>query len=406
MADLKKNNTRFDIERDPRNPQDHVPTGYEGTSPDDFTIPSCEIEDVDVALYNLFNEHIGFRTQTVPDGENEVENINKPYVILATGERFALVKRLKPPRNKSKQLMLPAISIRRKSITQSAEDMNSRGMNQFTGNLVIKRRLAKEDRDYQALINKLSLDNLNPGAPESLREQGKNRASVDAGTEEGAFLDSKLGDNIWEIISIPQPQFYTATYEVTFWSTHTIHMNYLIMTFLSAQLPQGKNFRLNTDKGYWFIATVSEDFTSAENLDDFTEEKRVIRYTVQISVKAFLLVHNGPGSRVPIKRTLSAVEISFETVIPTGNVLGQLPRNHKDPFLLDDINDPAPEEAQTQTTDQKILIEKKIYNPTTGKHQVKRVHILEQNQKKGETSYFANGFENLDEFVATIIDKK
>lgn len=404
MVNPKPNSTRFDIERDPKDSIDHIPTGYEGSSPSDgYTIPPCELEDVDVALHALFDERIGFRNTVIPDGENGPQNINKPYVILATGERFALVKKLRPPRDKSKQLLLPAISIRRKGITQTPDDLTSRGMNQFTGELVIRRRLAHEDRDYQNLLNKLAIDYLNPGNPTSIREQGAFGPNKDSGTAQGALLDPKLGNNVWEIITIPQPQFYTATYEVTFWTSFTIHMNYLISTFLSAQLPQGKMFRLNTPKGYWFIASVSDEVSSAENFDDFKEDKRVIRYTVQMTVKAFLLAPNGPGNPVPIKRTLSATDISFETVVPTGRVHSpQGPKHPKDPnFTLTDIEE-DPTTAQESTTDGKFLVEKTVYNPTTGKQETKYVRILEANQKKGETAYFASGFESLEEFIATI----
>jgi len=404
MVDPKPNSTRFDIQRDERKPVDHLPTGYEGTSPSDgYTIPPCEIEDVDIALHALFDERIGFRNTVIPDGENGPQSINKPYVILATGERFALVKRLRPPRDKNKQLLLPAISIRRKSISQTSDDLVSRGMNQHTGEMVIRRRLAKEDRDYQNLLNKLAIDYLNPGNPLSTREQGTYGPNKDQGTAQGALLDPKLGDNVWEIITIPQPQFYTATYEVTFWTSYTIHMNYLISTFLAAQLPQGKMFRLNTPKGYWFIADVSDEVNSAENFDDFKEDKRVIRYTVQITVKAFLLALNGPGNPVPIKRTLSATDISFETVVPTGRVHSlQGPKRPKDPsFTLTDIEK---DEATVQepTTNGKFLVEKTVYNPISGRPETKYVRILEANQKKGETAYFASGFESLEEFITTI----
>jgi hypothetical protein len=403
MVDENLNNTRFNIERDPRNPEDHLTSGYEGASSSTYTIPSCEIEDVDVALHNLFDRQIGFKSTVIPDGENGPLNINKPYVIFATGERFALVKKLRPPRDKSKQLMLPAISIRRKSITQSPDDLTSRGMNQFTGDIVIRRKLASEDRDYQNLLNKLALDDLNPGGPTSTRIQGTYGPNQDVGVSQGSLLDPKLGNNIWEIISIPQPQFYTATYEVTFWTTHTIHMNYLIMTLLAAQLPQGKMFRLNTPKGYWFIATIADEVSSIDNLDDFKEEKRVIRYTFQITVKAFLLASNGPGVPVPIRRILSATDISFQLKETAGSV--QTPQGPKRPndtgFTLTDI-ETDPLTSQTLTTDQRVLVQKTIYNPSTGKTESRYAKVLETNQKQGETVYFASGFQTLDEFIAAI----
>jgi hypothetical protein len=403
MVDEKKNSTRFNIERDERNPEEHLTTGYEGSSPSDYTIPSCEIEDVDTALHALFDSEIGFRNTIIPDGENGPLNINKPYVIFAVGERFAMVKKLRPPRDKSKALMLPAISIRRKAMTQTPEDVTGRGMNQFTGDIVIRRRLAAQDRDYQNLLNKLAIENLNPGGPTSRRDQGDFGPNRDPGARQGAVLDPKLGNNVWEIISIPQPQFYTATYEVTFWTTHTLHMNYLIMTLLAAQLPQGKMFRLNTTKGYWFIATVADEVTSAENFDDFKDEKRIIRYTFQVTVKAFILAPNGPGNPVPVRRTISATDISFEMEVPPGNVKSpQGPKRPKDDgFTLTDI-DQDPATAQTPTTDGRLLVQKSVYNPTTGRNESKYVRILDTNQKKGETVYFASGFESLDDFVASL----
>lgn len=403
MADERLTNTRFDIERDDRNPEEHLPTGYEGSSPSNYTIPSCEIEDVDVALHTLFDQHIGFKNTIIPDGDNGPLNISKPYVIFATGERFALVKKLRPPRDKSKQLMLPAISIRRKSITQTSEDITGRGMNQFTGDLVVRRRLGAEDRDYQSLLNKLAIDQLNPGNATSTRPQGQFGPSQDQGTAQGSLLDPKLGNNVWEIITIPQPQFYTATYEVTFWTTHTLHMNYLIMTLLSAQLPQGKTFRLNTPKGYWFIATIADEVSSTDNLDDFKEEKRIIRYTFQVSVKAFILATNGPGNPVPVRRSISATEISFELEVPPGQV--QSPKGPRKPrtdgFTLTDI-EVDDSRTQTPTTNERLLVDKKIFNPITGRTETKYVKILEANQKKGETVYYASGFESLDEFLASI----
>lgn len=400
-----KNSTRWNIERDPRNPVDHLSTGYEGSSPTDYTIPPCDIEDVDVAIHSLFDREIGFKAQTIVDGETIMERLDKPIVVLAGGERFAFVKRLRPLRDKQNQLILPAIAVRRTSITQSSADLTSRGMNQFTGELTITRRLAGEDRDYQNLINKLALTDLNPNGPSSSRTQGENGPNVDEATREGALLDPKLGNNIWEIITIPQPQFYTATYEVTFWSVNVIHLNYMITTLLSSQLPQGKMFRLNTPKGYWFIGELSDELTAADNFEEFTEDKRVARYTFQMTVKAFLLAPNGPGMPVPVRRTISAVEIAFETVIPTGKVSSpQGPNLPTEKYALSDIDERV-EEAQTLTSDQKLIVEKMVTNPFTGKSTVKRASILGSNQKRGETVYYADGFESLDEFVQTIQGK-
>jgi hypothetical protein len=179
----------------------------------------------------------------------------------------------------------------------------------------------------------------------------------------------------------------------------------MVTTLLSAQLPQGKMFRLNTPKGYWFIGEISDEVTSADNFEEFTEDKKVIRYTFQMTVKAFLLASNGPGMPVPVRRTISAVEISFETVIPTGKVVSpQGPNLPGEPYALSDIEERV-EDAQTLTSDQRFIVEKKVANPLTGKMAVKKASILGSNQKQGETVYYADGFETLDEFILAIQGK-
>jgi hypothetical protein len=182
-------------------------------------------------------------------------------------------------------------------------------------------------------------------------------------------------------------------------------MNYMVTTLLAAQLPQGKNFRLNTPKGYWFLAEISDELSSADNFEEYSEDKRVIRYTFQLTVKAFLLAPNGPGMPVPVRRHISAVEISFETVLATGSV--QAPNGPNLPseqYALADIGERV-ETAQTPTSDQRLVVEKTVVNPFTGKTSVKRAVIMGQNQKQGETVYSATGFESLDEFIEALRGK-
>ena len=63
-------------------------------SPEDFEFPSIGIEDIDRAVFKLFNKVLSFNvshkgvTQKVP-------------VIFATGERFALTRRKNPIRDKN-----------------------------------------------------------------------------------------------------------------------------------------------------------------------------------------------------------------------------------------------------------------------------------------------------------------
>jgi len=400
---MAKNVTRQNIPQDPRNPKVHVNSGFEGDSTSDtFLIPPCGIEDADEALFQLFDKDIGFTVRLV-EASNKKIQIKKPFVIFATGERFAIAKRLRPPRDRNNSLMLPAISIRRTSIEQTSDDITGRGINQFTGDLVIKRRLAAEDRDYQSLINKLGFQNISGSL--STRTTGEGQNSV----KQGGLLETNISNNnVWEIITIPQPQFFTAVYEVIFWTSFTQHMNYMIETFISSFLPNDRTHKLVTDKGYWFVAHTDDTFPNQENIDDFTEDERILRYSMNIKVKGYILAAQHPTNAVPVRRWVSSPEISFEiknssTQIINKEHLERPPQRDPDSvdgFMLTDLNLDSTQE--TQTLDSRYAVKKDIVNNRSGKKTTSYVAILETNQKSGETVYRASDIKTLESFIKTL----
>lgn len=405
MADPKENVTRQNIPQDPRNPKDHLDSGYENSPSLDFTIPPVGIEDIDIAIHRLFDKTIGFNTFAMSANKGP-QNIKKPYVIFATGERFALAKRLKPPRDKNKVLILPAISIRRTAIEQSPDDILSRGMNGRTGVLTIKRKLSSEDRDYQNLVNKQGLKHLQnvlSGLPTSTRPTGDDNNTLEV--IQGGLLENRISaNNIYEIITIPQPQFFTAKYEIVFWTNYTQHMTYMIQTYMNSFLPQFRGHKLETDKGYWFLAYTEDAFSNGENIDQFEGEERLIKYTFSINVKGYLLVAQAPTDAVPVRKWISAPNIIFDVAIAND----VQPKEHlerppikdtpNDGFTLTDINVDT-ENKQTSTTQQRFAINKTIVELGTGKKRKKYVSILDSNQKKGETVFAASDIETLEEYL-------
>ena len=405
MADVKENVTRQNIPQDPRNPKDHLDSGFENSPSLDFTIPPVGIEDIDIAIHRLFDKTIGFNT-FIMSANKGPQNIKKPYVIFATGERFALAKRLKPPRDKNKVLILPAISIRRTAIEQSPDDILTRGMNARTGVLTIKRKLSPEDRDYQNLVNKQGLKHLQnvlSGLPTTSRPTGDDKGELEV-VQGGLLQDRLSANNIYEIITIPQPQFFTAKYEVVFWTNYTQHMTYLIQTYMNSFLPQFRGHKLETDKGYWFLAYTEDTFSNGENIDQFEGEERIIKYTLSISVKGYLLAAQAPTDAVPVRRWISCPNIVFDVAI-AGDVQ---PKDHlerppqkdtpNEGFTLTDIN-LNPETKQTPTTQQRFLVNKTLIDPLSGKKKKKYVSILDTNQKKGETVFAASDIETLEEYL-------
>lgn len=413
-------NSSSNLEKDPNIVRQNIPqevpgeslgvlsSGYGndigGDTNHTFNVPACGIEDCDKALHALFNETIKFSTQTYGGGQQPIY-IKKPQVIFATGEKFALAKKLRPPRDKNQVLLLPAISIRRVGIDQTSEDITSRGMNQFTGDMVIKKKLSPDDVSFQNVINKFAWKNA-ADLPGTLDTDKEHNRETSYEKQKGMYLDPALGQNVFEIYTLPQPQFFTAKYEVIFWTNYHQHMNYLIETFLSSFLPQGRMFRLGTNKGYWFMAYVEDSFSSQDNFDDFSQSERIIRYNFNMNVKGFILAGNGPGNMVPVRRYLSAPTVSFEIIeTPTTDALSErnldtppLKNDNDSKYLLSDINI-QPGTPQPTPTSQSMLFKKQIINPLTGKKTTRYVKQVTRSQKNGETSYSSSDIQTLQDFL-------
>lgn len=309
--------TRFKSDSIRNYNQAPLPTGYENVAgtPDIF-IPSCGIEDVDVALFNLFDKEISVQYGGIDGAE-----MKKVPVIFAAGEKWALLKKGKLLRDRNNTLLLPLITIMRTELNQNvSEDVTGRGISQQGGEIVVRRRLDKTDRDYQGLINKLLLPNqsgLSTVTPNDV-QTGRDIGSLqnEKSTRDGAYLTPNLLNNVYETIVVPSPQFYTAKYQVTVWTQYTQHSNQIIEKIFSSFLPQGQSWRLDTQKGYWFVAKFSDGSLSTEtNFDDMSQQERYIKHTFEVIVPAYFFANASPGSPIPLKRYVSATSIIFEPSI-------------------------------------------------------------------------------------------
>ena len=250
--------------------EEKLPTGYEGENiPDDFFIPPCGIEDIDRAVFNLFDDRLCFEVSL--DKE-----MTKVPVVFSTGERFSLSRRAKPIRDKNNAIILPVIAIKRNNIDHSPNlgGLGTGISSRDQGDLVVKRRLDSKDKLYQKTINKLKLKNQdnvatranfleNINFPGNDAKPGKfasrtnkdNLSFRDKFT--GRHLESDLSDNIFEIITIPYPKFVMISYQITFWTQYVQHMNAMIENLISKYDGQERGFRIETAKGYQFTIYVS-----------------------------------------------------------------------------------------------------------------------------------------------------
>jgi len=309
----------------------------------DLTIPPVGIEDVDVALFKLFDNEIKLQV----GGNNS--DFKKVPVIFATGEKWAILKKKSALRDKNNSLILPLLTIARTAINQDlGSDVSGRGINQQTGEIIIKRRLDKSDRGYQNLINRYLLKNqlnvaTNPDLEHAndqlLTDRGVGADSDDVAVRDGAWLADIKKNNIYETIVIPSPQFCSITYELTLWTQYTQHMNQLLEQIIASFLPQGNAWKLDTPKGYWFIATVDgNSYSPDNNFNELGRDERVVKYTFNVKVNAYIFATQYPGVGIPVKRYVSSPIIKFQTDIdPQGEIINsESDKILNDPFIGSD----------------------------------------------------------------------
>lgn len=325
-----------------------TPTGFE--SPDaatDIKIPSCTIEDLDRAVFNLFDVQLPLQVKQKDDG------VKKVPIIFATGERFAILRRKiylgdRGPNHSA--LILPLISIQRSSISQDPENGAMPGQ---TLPITIKRRLSKDNPIYKRLINEMGFQNQDEVAtvghnlppagsgttPGTVGTRRNSKVSPDA--IDGNFLKPQFSNNIYETLTIPPTKHYTATYEISIWAQYTQEMNEMLMTIMSLyQNNDRRTFRLESPKGYWFVGYVSSDLSADDNISDFTDQERIIRYSFSIKANGYIIAPQYPGSPAYIRRYVSAPSIDFgifgsSTTVVTGAPSPQ--DSNPNSFLLEEI---------------------------------------------------------------------
>jgi len=373
-------------------------SGYEGANvPEDFKIPSLGIEDVDGAMFNLFDKDNQIYIVS-RDDESMNQFEKKVPVVFATGERFALRERRNPIRDKSGALILPIISIRRTGINQAKENMGS-AIGQDTGDFVIKKRLSTRDPKYQNAINKLGLKNQENVSSRNNFLDSPNQAGAQPGTfasrrqsfnktSDGLLQNAKMPQNITEIISIPFPIRYSVKYEVTFWTSFQTHMNQMIEKVMTNYDGQGRTYKLTTAKGYYFVAYFGDEIETQDNFDEFTDDERVHKYVFNVEVTAYMLANMNGGDMVPFRRYLSAPQVSFGIFEGDFEQLrdqGTAPTGKPDNFLLDNIEN-LDNRGRPIKRLEDIFERTVIVDPFSGKDERAFVRIQRRNARAGETT--------------------
>jgi len=270
----------------------YSPTGFEGQNyTESYTIPSCGIEDVDKAVFDLFDKQIPFYYSL--EGENR-----KVPVIFATGERYALLRRKKPIIDRTGALILPLISITRSGIDSTNKKGGSNN-EMFTHTL--KKKISEKDIIYRQLKNFEKLENVNIN---SIKNE-----------EKDFTLKNSLDKNLIETIEIPPVKYFTANYDITIWSSFTQQMNEFLEVILNSYtLNPGRSLRIESNKGYWFAAYMSQSFSQDTNYSDYTDVERYIKYTASLEATGYIIKPNIKNGKVGLKSVISSPTVNFEVM--------------------------------------------------------------------------------------------
>ncbi len=388
-----------------KNLGDKVIKDFDGTNaPDDFDIPSIGIEDIDRAIFTLFNDKLSF--EVTHKGSSQ-----KVPVIFAAGERFALTRRKNPIRDKNNAVILPVISIMRKNIDFSPSQANKGTAISFREqeSYTIRYRLNERDRRFQNIINKQNIKNQKnvssqknfqiTSTPRKESKTGtvstrRNSANIGTNTVLSSItmtnskitLKEDLRRNIFEVFEVPYPEFVAVTYDVVFWTQYMQQSNQMIETLVVNFTGQGEEIPMVTEGGYELVAFFSSPFTSNSNLDEFTENERIIKHQFSVTVPGYIINPKHPGMPKLIRKYVSAPQINFTYLQGNAQVLDYQPERKSEKIkrhVLNDLTSVKENELRRGETREKI--ERVIVNPFTKDTKLGFSRVRLRNQRSGET---------------------
>lgn len=295
---------------------DGLQTGLEGIDiPEDFEMPSCGIEDVDRAMFRLFNEDLPFYY-------TQGEAMKRIPCVFAGGERAMILRKKEPLRDRQGALVLPLVSILRNGIDQTAD----KGIGPGTGSITLRKKIAQEDRIFKRLSNQNNL---------------RNQDNTVGSTGEGSASLDLTNKNVYEIITMPNPRFFKATYEITFWAQYLQQMNSIIEAFITSyNNSTARSFKIETNKGYWFVATVESGLSDSNNFDGYQDDERLIKTSITMSVTGYIINPQFPGAPKVFRRYVSAPKVQFDTTVakPDFVASSKIPSVDPDDYVFDDFN--------------------------------------------------------------------
>jgi hypothetical protein len=224
-----------------------------------YSIKPVTLEVVDQAIVDYFDKRLSTTVDT------ERGRVKVP-VIFASGERWKLIRDNKGLRDENGTLILPLISVRRTNIDRTP---GQHALAQETSHIVVRKEIHAKTANMQTLVKARQT----AGFPESKREP------------------------VYEYLTIPFPDFATVYYEIIIWTQYQTQMNEVLEKIFynydhmdSFVMPVEYDGHKRKGNSYYFVGFRDGSVVPQSNVEEFTNQERIIKYSYSIRVPAYFML--------------------------------------------------------------------------------------------------------------------
>ena len=201
-------------------------------------------------------------------------------------------------------------------------------------------------------------------------------------------LQNFTEDHIYEYITIPYPRLLGISYNITFWVQYMSQMNKLIEILLMSFKGQGRELLMKTPAGFEFLAMIQSPINSNDNFEEFTNEERLIRYSFDVKVPAYILAPRHSSLPEPTRKFVSSTTLDFN-LDEAGNIATQkIPvgaKDRVDRFVLTDVENIEPDGTiEIKRGESEYEYVENIKDPFSSQSNQQLVRLISRNPRSGE----------------------
>jgi hypothetical protein len=265
------------------------------------------LETIDYAMYNFVSGKMNLSTTTN-------EGFNKVPIIWASAERSFQIKNRKELRDREETLILPLITIERKS---SVKDPNKRGVpyanlyavdDEKGGTITVARRINQQKTsEFQ---NNLAARRYGPDG-------------VRSGMESTNSRNMPTQKVVYETITIPLPTWINVTYEISLRTEYQQQMNDLIQPWVTIAGNSTMPPRIEYDN-HKFEVFLDGNYANNSNINNMEMAQRNYETTITATVLGYLIGEGDNQEKPRLVKRENAAEFRFQR---ERVIFGDIPTN-------------------------------------------------------------------------------